>query len=83
LHISTSTTPDMISQFAGQPTERIPLLIAERNQKMAVSAHAHVRAIRRISVNGWKKICPKGLRSGFAAIATLATKVLSLARKAS
>jgi uncharacterized protein (DUF2252 family) len=30
-------------QFARQPAERMPLLIAERNHKMAVSAHAYVR----------------------------------------
>jgi hypothetical protein len=33
----------MTSQLAEQPAERMPLLIAERNQKMAVSAHAYVR----------------------------------------
>jgi uncharacterized protein (DUF2252 family) len=30
-------------QLAHRPTERMPLLTAERNQKMAVSAHAYVR----------------------------------------
>jgi uncharacterized protein (DUF2252 family) len=33
----------MTSQFAGQPAERMPLLVAERDHKMAVSAHAYVR----------------------------------------
>jgi uncharacterized protein (DUF2252 family) len=33
----------MMSQFARRPAERMPLLVAERNHKMAVSAHAYVR----------------------------------------
>jgi uncharacterized protein (DUF2252 family) len=33
----------MTSRFARQPAERMPLLVAERNHKMAVSAHAYVR----------------------------------------
>jgi uncharacterized protein (DUF2252 family) len=32
-----------MSQFAGRPAERTALLVAERNHKMAVSAHAYVR----------------------------------------
>jgi uncharacterized protein (DUF2252 family) len=32
-----------MSEFAGRPPERAPLLTAERNLKMAVSAHAYVR----------------------------------------
>jgi uncharacterized protein (DUF2252 family) len=31
------------SQFADRPAERMPLLTAERNHKMAISAHAYVR----------------------------------------
>ena len=32
-----------MSQFADRPDKRLPLLTAERNQKMTVSAHAYVR----------------------------------------
>jgi uncharacterized protein (DUF2252 family) len=39
----SARTSSLISQFAGKPAERMPLLVAERNHKMAVSAHAYVR----------------------------------------
>jgi hypothetical protein len=65
-----------MSQFADRPDKRLPLLTAERNQKMTVSAHAYVRGNTGSSMNGWKlhnaPMCPKDRRFGFAAIATLA-----------
>jgi uncharacterized protein (DUF2252 family) len=47
-----------MSQFAGRPAERMPLLVAERNHKMAVSAHAYVRGST-ASFYEWLEAAPR------------------------
>jgi uncharacterized protein (DUF2252 family) len=54
----SARTSSIVSQFAGQPAERMPLLVAERNHKMAVSAHAYVRGSTE-SFYDWLEASPR------------------------